>query len=148
MGIKPRVPAALIAGHAVEPISTDEYVERLSRYFKETYAPVERVQREHSESLEPSGDGRLAAELKRGDVVLVKREPTVGRSGPLRFQSRVYPDLYRVSNVISAGTFQVEPVVEPGGQTPFGQPLNAARLVGLDMPEIPLDPGQPGILRF
>ena len=36
-------------------------------------------------------------------------------------------------------------MVEPGGQTPFEQPLKADRLVRLDMPEIPLDPGQPRI---
>ena len=47
--------------------------------------------------------------------MLVKREPTVTRAGPLRFQERVYPDLYRVNRVISASTFNVEPVVDPGG---------------------------------
>ena len=33
--------------------------------------------------------------------------------------------------------------MDPGGRTPFDQPLNADRLVRLDMPEVPLDPGQP-----
>ena len=75
--------------------------------------------------------------------MLVKRESTVARAGPLRFQEKVYPDLYLVNRDISASTFNVEPVVDPGGRTPFGQPLYADRLVRLDMPEIPLDPGQP-----
>jgi hypothetical protein len=81
MGIKPRLPAALVASHPVEPISTDEYVAKLGRYFKETYAEVERVQREQAEPLESSGDGRIAAELKKGDIVLVKREPRLAGLG-------------------------------------------------------------------
>ena len=78
--------------------------------------------------------------------MLVKREPTVTRAGPLRFQARVYPDLHRINRVISASTVNVEPIVDPGGRTPFDQPLNANRLVRLDMPEIPLDPGQPRVV--
>jgi hypothetical protein len=137
------MPAALTPGHPVQYLEIHEYVGRLQQYFQETYAESQVIQRERAEAQEPRGEGRVSAELKKGDIVLVKREPTVARAGPLRFQERVYPDLYRVNRVISASTFNVEPVVDPGGRTPFDQPLNADRLVRLDMPEVPLDPGQP-----
>ena len=65
MGIKPRLPAALVAGQPVEPISIDEYVARLSRYFKETNSEVERVQREHAEASEPLGVGGWQRSLRR-----------------------------------------------------------------------------------
>ena len=95
-GLKPRMPAALTPGHPVQYLDVNEYVGRLQQYFQETYAEIQAIQCERAGAPEPRGEGRVSAELKKGDIVLVKREPTVARAGPLRFQERVYPDLYRV----------------------------------------------------
>ena len=58
--------------------------------------------------------------------------------------------LNRARGVISAGTFQVDPVVERGGQTPFAQPLNADRLARLATPSLNLllSLASLGFLRF
>ena len=99
-GIKPRMPAALTAAHPGQYLDVSEYIGCLRQYFQETYAEIQVIQRERAEAQEPRGEGRVSAELKKGDVVLVKREPTVARAGPLRFQERVYRDLYRINRVI------------------------------------------------
>ncbi len=75
-----------------------------------------------------------------GDLILVKREPVLGRAGPFRFHPKTYPEPYRVTRVIWHNTFMVESLVEPQKRTPFMQPLHGERLVVLDMPELDLDP--------
>ena len=40
------------------------------------------------------------------------------------------------------GTFRVEDPVEPRAELPFLQPLNAERLIKIDMPELQLDVDQ------
>ena len=44
---------------------------------------------------------------------------------------------------ISPAAFEVEDLVDKTYSPPFTQPLNAERLIKLDMPELELRPGQP-----
>jgi hypothetical protein len=90
------------------------------------------------DDLESEAGGHLSSELFVGDTVLVKREPTALREGPLRFQSRVYPTVFRVSRKIDRHTFILEHVTGRGTPVGFKQPVNADRLVKLDLPELPL----------
>jgi hypothetical protein len=66
----------------------------------------------------------------------------VSREGPLRFQPRTYPDVYRVSKKLGRNTFTVRSLTDPSEETVFSQPLHADRLVKIDMPELDLDPNQ------
>ena len=93
-------------------------------------------------------DGLLTSELFVGDSVLVRREPTIKREGPLRFHPRTYPGVFRISARLGRHTFRVVDVAEPSKEPPFGQPLSADRLVKLDLPEIGLDPNQPRALEI
>ena len=87
--------------------------------------------------------GRLSQELEVGDRVLVRREPTVERKGPTRFQARTYPGVYVIKRKISPSTFVVEDLVDKDVVPTFKQPVNAERLIRLDMPELGLSPDQP-----
>ena len=87
--------------------------------------------------------GRINQELTIGDPVLVKREPTVRREGPTRFQSRVYDGVFVIKRKISPTTFEVEDLVDKKRALGFTQPLHAERLIKLDMPELELRPDQP-----
>ncbi len=73
-------------------------------------------------------------------IVLVRREPTVRREGPLRCQSPVYPDVYKINRKIGRLTFEVEDSTDPNQPLPFATRLRAERLVRLDMPELDVDP--------
>ena len=141
-GIKPKLPAALDPSQTVENISVGEYVERLGKYFTESYADILRLQPEYAEANQEEAPGNLSAELQLGELVLVRREPTVRREGPLRFQSRVYPEVYKIKKKIARHTFVVESIVQPQLEPCFLQPLHAERLVRIDMPELELDANQ------
>ena len=143
LGLKPRLPAALDVGQPVAHVTVGEYTDRLGRYFKESYAEVQRIQRELVEKKEEDVTGYLSAELQVGDVVLVRRDALSTRTGPLRFQPRTYPDLYRVRKKICRRTFVVGLLTDPGAAVSFKQPVHAERLVKMDLPALGLDPGQP-----
>ena len=66
------MPAALTPGRPVQYLEINEYVGRLQQYFQETYAEIQVIQRERAEAQGPRGEGRVSAELKKGDIVLVK----------------------------------------------------------------------------
>ena len=70
------------------------------------------------------------------------REPTVRREVPLRFQSRIHPEVYKIRRKIGRHTFEVEDLTNPTDPLPFATPINSERLVKLDMPELDLDPTQ------
>ena len=95
------------------------------------------------EAKESTLDGYLSSELQVGDVVAIRREASVRREGPLRFQQRTYPELYRVSKKIGTHTVTVEPVTDRTAAVPVLQPINADRLVKVDLPELTLDPSSP-----
>ena len=141
-GLKPKYPASFLGGQRVEEMEVGEYVTKLQEYMTETYKSVERTQKEIQESLEGAEEGHQSKEPWVGDAVLVRREPTAKREGPLRFQPRVYPGVYRICRKIEKHTFRVEDPVDPRSETPFMQPLNADRLVKIDMPELQLDVDQ------
>ena len=111
----------------------------MREHFKDSYKQIERVQAETAEEAGDDAQGHLSKELFVGDLVLVRREPNVRREGPLRFQSRVYPLVYKILKKISRHTFVVGDVADPKRELPFVQPLNAERLVKIDMPELDLD---------
>ena len=86
--------------------------------------------------------GHLSQELEVGDPVLVRREGTVERKGPTRFQLRVHDGIFVIKRKVSPATFVVEDLVDKEHVPKFLQPLHAERLVRLDMPELGLEPGQ------
>ena len=142
-GLRPRVPAAMTTGLPVSMRNVDDYVKDLVEHLKGVHQSVKRVKLESIEREEKKLEGRLSAELQVGDPVLVRREPTVERAGPTRFQERVYDGVFVIKNKISPTTFEVEDLADKAMTIPFTQPLHAERLVKLDMPELELSPTQP-----
>ena len=142
-GLRPRVPVAMTAGLPVSMRNVDDYVKDLVEHLKGVHQSVQRVKLESLEREEKKLEGRLSAELQVGDAVLVRREPTVERKGPTRFQERVYDGVFVIKNKISPTTFEVEDLADKAMTIPFTQPLHAERLVKLDMPELELSPTQP-----
>ena len=96
-GIRPQLPGAMVGELPRESISVGEYVTRLQEYMRETYHFVQRQQEAVIERMEGKEDGRLSAELWPGDTVLVKREKFEAKDGPIRFQARVYPNVYKTT---------------------------------------------------
>ena len=80
--------------------------------------------------------------LAVGDLVLVKREPSVRREGAKRFQERVHPDIFRIVSG-SHPSFRIASVGNPNKKLPVINPVSADNLVKLDMPELELAPDQP-----
>ena len=103
-GLKPRLPRALDVTQVIESVDVHEYVRRLTPYFRDTYRDIEGIQREQVEKRETTLDGYLSAELQVGDVVAIRREASARREGPLRFQQRTNPDLYRVKAKVGTHT--------------------------------------------
>jgi hypothetical protein len=141
-GLRPRLPAALNSAIPVGHVSISEYVGKLRDYFRESHSEIQRVQQAAVEDREEDVTGYLSKELEVGDIVLVRREATAGRKGPLRFQSRTYPQLYRIRKKSDKLTFKVESVVSSSAPVPFTQPLHASRLVKIDLPLVDLEPRQ------
>ena len=142
-GLKPRLPRALVGALPVEERSVDAYVRDLVEHLRETHKSVQRSTLAAIERDEHSMAGRLSQELHMGDPVLVRREPTVKREGPSRFQARTYPGIFVIKKKISPTTFVVEDLVDKSFVPSFTQPLHAERLIKLDMPELDLEPNQP-----
>ena len=109
----------------------------------DTYSAIDRIKTESLEKHEGETDGRRSAVLEVGDAVLVKREASEKRAGPTRFQPRVYPGVYKISVKISEGAFRVQDLADPEAKVSFTQPVNADRLIRLDLPELSLDARQP-----
>jgi hypothetical protein len=147
LGLKPKLPASLLAGVRVEAISVDEYVGRLVQYFEQTYQELKQKFQEECDRAEGRGPGRVSAKLSNGDAVLIKREPTARREGPLRFQDRAYPHVYKIVDSIG-DTFKVACWHDPLRPVPVKNPIHADRLVKLDMPELELRPDQPRTLEI
>lgn len=142
LGIKPKLPQSLLGGHSVLDQSTDDYVDKLVKHFREVYAELERKFKEHEEDIMGRGSGAQSAQIKLGDLVLLRREPSVKREGALRFQERVHPDIFRV---VGGGhpTFHLQTVGNPEKPVPCKQPVSCVNLIRLDMPELELNPDQP-----
>ena len=146
LGIKPKYPSALVGVHPVEETCTDRYVANLAEYFRTTYLELQKKFESHVEESEGRGPGAESARLFVGDLVLVRREPSVRREGALRFQDRTYPEVYRVKSGGPA-SFHVEFAHNKDLKTDFAQPVRAERLIRLDMPEMRLEEGQPRTLQ-
>ena len=116
-----------------------EYVTKLQEHLKQVHKSVERAQEEAQAEKEGRLEGHISHQLWPGDAVLVRREKTSARPVPLRFQPRCYPGVYRVKRKIDRHTFTVMDLADPRAELPFKQPINAERLVNLDMPELDLD---------
>ena len=142
-GLRPRVAAVMTAGLPVTMQSVDTYVKDLAEHLKSVHQSVQRVKLAAIEREGKRLEGRLSAELQVGDPVLVRREPTVERAGPTRFQQRVCDGIFVIKNKVSPTTFEVEDLADKAMTIPFTQPLHAERLVKLDMPELDLNPAQP-----
>ena len=142
-GLKPRFPRTLLGALPVEERDVDKYVQDLLAHLREVHSSVQRTTLATIERDETSLAGRVSLELDVGDCVLVRREATVRREGPTRFQSRVYPGVYVIKRKVSPTTFVVEDLADKEKPPAFHQPLHAERLVKLDMPELGLSPDQP-----
>ncbi len=80
--------------------------------------------------------------VRCGPVILCW-DPTAERVGASRFQPRVYPGVYRLKRKVDRHTFYVEDAADPTAKLGILQPVNASRLVRLDMPELALSEAQP-----
>jgi hypothetical protein len=141
-GLRPKLPSALDPNQRVEHVNVSEYCTRLRTFFDECYKSVERVQRDVAERNVDEAPGLLSKELEVGDLVLIRVPPTVRLVGPLRFQRKTLPDVYRLTKKITRNTFDVEAITAPGAPVSFVTPIHAERLVKLDMPELDLRPNQ------
>ena len=142
-GIKPKLPVAMVTEGPREFLPVGTYMEKLRSYLSDTYSAICRLKTEALEQDEGAADGKRSAVLEVGDAVLVKREASEKRVGPTRFQPRVYPGVYKISAKISEGAFRVQDLAEPDAKVSFTQPVNADRLIRLDLPELDLDARQP-----
>jgi len=104
------------------------------------------VQRETADEAMAEAEGLESKEVKVGDLVLIKTDPSVGRAGPLRFQPRVHPNIYRIKRQVQRHTFEIECVHDPSEVINFLQPIHADRIIVLDMPELDLTPDQRRLL--
>ncbi len=86
---------------------------------KQTHAAVTRLQNDEQERIEGTIAGYLSHQLWVGDAVLVRREPTARREGPLRFQPRAYPGVYRIAQSLGPMMFRVADIADPEAATPF-----------------------------
>jgi len=75
--------------------------------------------------------------------VLIRRDPLSRREGPVRFQPRTYPDLYKIIAKVATNVVRLCPLVDPAGPVPVSQPVNGDRLVRVELPELVLDPNAP-----
>jgi hypothetical protein len=132
----------------VREITVDEYSRSLIEHFRTTYAEVERVQEAMVESRDKNLKGRLSAELRVGDVVLVKRVRDERQPGPVRFHDKTYPELCRVKKKINVHTFVVEDLADPGAVLPFHDQQHAERLVKVELPTLGLGEAQPRTLEL
>ena len=83
-----------------------------------------------------------------GMAVLVRRRPRNKEEGPIRFQEKCFPGVYRIKARVSRHTFYVEDLADSSAPCPFAQPINADHLIALDLPELELDPGQNRVLEI
>jgi hypothetical protein len=95
------------------------------------------------EKRELTAKGRITAELRVGDVVLVKKEADEKAAGPVRFQAKTYPELCRVKRKINVHTFEVEDLADPEAALPFSGMQNADRLIKVELPVLDIDGAQP-----
>ena len=142
-GLKPRMPSTVSNGFPVEHRTVNDYVKGLLTHLKEVHATVQRVAQDAIERDERTLEGSVSRELHVGDPVLVRREPTVERKGPTRFQGKTYPGIFVVAKKTSSTTYTVADLVDKSLVIPFKQPIHAERLIKLDMPELELRAGQP-----
>ena len=140
-GLKPRMPASMVTGVPVEARTVNAYVEDLMEHLKGVYDTVQKVTAEAIAKDEHSLEGRIGYELEVGDAVLVKYPGN--RDGPERFRQRTYDGIFVVKRKVSPSAFIVEDIVDKTMPISFRQPVNAERLIKLDMPELELRPGQP-----
>ena len=143
-GLKPKMPAAMVAERDREFIPVTDYVIGLQQYMRDTYRTVQRLQLAAQERAEGTLSGHLSHELEVGDAVLVKRPPAAAAyGGPIRFRPKTYPGVYKISVKISPTTYKVADLADPTARVTFGQPIHADRLIKLDLPELELMPDQP-----
>jgi len=141
--LKPRMSQTLWTGVPVEMGTLDDHVRDLAEHLKEVHSAVQRTTLETIERDANTLAGRINLERNVADPVLVRREGTVERSGPTRFQERVLDGIFVIKRKIGPKTFVVEDLVDKSRPINLVQPLLAERLVKLDMPELELRADQP-----
>jgi hypothetical protein len=145
-GLRPTFPSMLNARQNVRELTVDEYSKEILEYFRATYREVERVQESLQEKRELTVKGQLSAELKVGDVVLVRKGADEKAAGPARFQAKTFPELCRVKRKINVHTFVVEDLADPEAALPFSGMQNADRLIKVELPVLDVDGAQPRTL--
>ena len=141
-GLQPRLPRVVSTQVPIVKAGVSEYVEDLLGYLRETYQSVVRHQRDlrEEDEAEARSAGSLSAELHVGDLVMVKLPPTVSRKGPNRFQPRVRDQIWRIKKKFGPHTFELVDSADPAITAEYR--YSAENLIKVELPEIPLDPGQ------
>ena len=147
-GLKPRMPSAITSEQPRVYMGVEEYSQGLLENLRETHKSVTRLQQEAYEREEGTLRGHLSKELLVGMAVLVRRRPRNKEEGPIRFQEKCFPGVYRIKARVGRHTFYVEDLADASAPCPFTQPINADNLIALDLPELELDPGQNRVLEI
>ena len=143
-GLKPRMPRSMTGAFPVAELTTEDYVKELLASHQHVRDILQKEALAEIEKDETTMGGRLKQELEVGDPVLVKREKDYEHvAAPTRFISKVYPGTYVVRTKLGPNSFNVEDLVDKDFVPPFRNPVNADRLIKLDMPELELDASQP-----
>jgi len=141
-GLRLKLPSAMLAKYPVQDITVETYAERLIEHLRETYQRIHALMQDASDRAEEEAEGTLAGELRPGDLVLRKRNPsqidTAAGQGPRRYVRVVDPRVYKI--VKGAGgqsfSFYLQDLHEPTRKLTFHQPVSRKFLIRLDMPEL------------
>ena len=124
MGLNPSLPAALRVGLATEAISTEEYMNDLLRYLRETHRRVQ----QYAEQLcfEQEGTDRGApgsTGLTVGALAVMNSGKR--RSGADRFGHRTDGEIYKIEAVVGENTHALGKLTT--GEPPVANPMYANR---------------------
>ena len=140
-GMKPTMPATLKAQLPVGGIGVDDYVRGLVECLQETYTSVQEAQKEIQERREKQAPGRMSAQLRIGDIVLLRNRDHEMPRGEHRWNQKTDGVLYRISEAMGQNTFRLAgvrtggpPVSSGGGANPINK-FGAERLVRVELPE-------------
>jgi hypothetical protein len=141
-GMKPTMPATLKARLPVGDVGVDEYVKGLIECLDVTHKAVQEAQKESFEKQQRSVKGRESAQLKIGDVVLLRNRDSEMPKGENRWTQKTSGILYRITEALGANTFKLgelntgrKPMSSFGGVALVNK-FGAERLVKVDMPEL------------
>ena len=140
MGFNPTMPRMVTSEIPVQTVTVSEYSDSLQEYFRECYTDIQRIQREVLEDRAEEAPGRMSAQLEVGDTVVVKRIGENRRDVPSRFLPRTIPGFFTNSRVVGKNTFDLVPLSGKTDRVPIKLPVNADRLIKVELPRLDPDP--------